>query len=242
MNPTQQSRHKPFTFNSQVDYETHYAKEHSNRCSECRHNFPTPHLLGLHIAENHDPIIVAKRERGDKTFACLVDGCEKVCGDWKKRRMHLIDKHGFPRNYDFFIVNTGVDGKRSMLRPGVDAQGHRASSRERRDSSESEDEVMITPSTTPSVASPTTHAPTTTRQEITAGTPQGASVASAHVAAPRVLGGKKRSASVRSIGTGAILASPAATNDVKVEDITKSMSALKMVPRIVAEKQRTKQS
>jgi len=31
--------------------------------------------------------------------------------------MHLVDKHMFPRNYDFFIVNDGVDRRNSMLRP-----------------------------------------------------------------------------------------------------------------------------
>ena len=31
--------------------------------------------------------------------------------------MHLIDKHMFPKNYDFFIVNSGIDKRSSMLRP-----------------------------------------------------------------------------------------------------------------------------
>lgn len=30
--------------------------------------------------------------------------------------MHLADKHMFPKNYDFLIVNTGVDKRSSMLR------------------------------------------------------------------------------------------------------------------------------
>ncbi|KAL9121109.1 MAG: hypothetical protein Q9187_002333 [Circinaria calcarea] len=30
--------------------------------------------------------------------------------------MHLIDKHLFPKNYDFFIVNDGIDKRSSMLR------------------------------------------------------------------------------------------------------------------------------
>jgi hypothetical protein len=122
---------KPINFSSYSEYETHYQIAHTNRCIECHTNLPTPHFLDLHIAENHDPILAARRDRGEKTYACFVEGCDKVCLEWKKRRSHLVDKHGFPRNYDFFIVNTGIDGKRSMLRPGVDAQGHRKSSRER---------------------------------------------------------------------------------------------------------------
>ena len=30
--------------------------------------------------------------------------------------MHLIDKHMFPKNYDFLVVNSGIDKRSSMLR------------------------------------------------------------------------------------------------------------------------------
>lgn len=30
--------------------------------------------------------------------------------------MHLVDKHMFPKNYDFLIVNDGIDKRSSMLR------------------------------------------------------------------------------------------------------------------------------
>lgn len=42
--------------------------------------------------------------------------CDKVCAIPQKRRMHLIDKHMFPKYYDFFIVNSGIDRRSSMLR------------------------------------------------------------------------------------------------------------------------------
>jgi hypothetical protein len=32
--------------------------------------------------------------------------------------MHLIDKHMFPKDYDFYIVNDGIDRRTSMLRSG----------------------------------------------------------------------------------------------------------------------------
>lgn len=123
--------HNTLTFPSYADFESHYTQTHTNRCRSCRENFPSNHFLDLHLAENHDPIIATRRDNGDKTFACFVEGCDKVCIDWRKRRSHLVDKHGFPRNYDFFVVNGGIDGRRSMLRPGVDENGHRRSSRER---------------------------------------------------------------------------------------------------------------
>lgn len=69
-------------------------------------------------------------------YACFVEGCDKVCLEPRKRRMHLIDKHMFPKNYDFFIVNDGLDPSKrgSMLRPeyrrGSQVGGPRQKSRD----------------------------------------------------------------------------------------------------------------
>lgn len=133
--------HKPLSFSTYEDYETHYQKDHTNRCIECGKNLPTGHFLELHIAENHDPIVASKRDAGEKTYMCFVEGCDKVCSEWKKRRSHLVDKHGYPKNYDFLVVDHGIDGRRSMLRPGVDSHGHRKSSRGRQRSDSSATEV-----------------------------------------------------------------------------------------------------
>ena len=32
--------------------------------------------------------------------------------------MHLIDKHLYPKDYDFYVVNDGIDRRSSMLRSG----------------------------------------------------------------------------------------------------------------------------
>lgn len=98
------------------DFEIHYAKTHSNRCSSCYRNFPTEHFLSLHISENHDPLEDARRARDEKTYHCFVEDCDKICSTPQKRRMHLVDKHMFPKDYDFLIVNTGIDKRSSMLR------------------------------------------------------------------------------------------------------------------------------
>ncbi|KAI4246979.1 MAG: hypothetical protein L6R40_001644 [Gallowayella cf. fulva] len=104
------------TFNTFEDFEVHYAQNHSNRCSECHKNFPTEHFLGLHISENHDPLVAARKAREEKTYRCFVEGCDKVCSTPQKRRMHLQAKHSFPKQYDFYIVNNGIDKRSSMLR------------------------------------------------------------------------------------------------------------------------------
>lgn len=59
--------HDPLAFASIEEFDVHYLKTHTNRCSECQKNFPDEHILHLHIAENHDPFNVAKRERGEQT-------------------------------------------------------------------------------------------------------------------------------------------------------------------------------
>ncbi|CAO2652443.1 Nn.00g007260.m01.CDS01 [Neocucurbitaria sp. VM-36] len=115
--------HEPLSFTSFEDYDVHYQKTHMNRCSECHKNFPDEHLLLLHIAEYHDPIVAGKRDQGEKTagvgtrYACLVPSCDRLCSTPQKRRLHCIDKHHFPRNYDFIIVKDGIDRRSSMLIP-----------------------------------------------------------------------------------------------------------------------------
>lgn len=52
-------------------------------------------------------------------FSCFVEGCERQCLTPQKRRMHLIDKHMYPRNFFFAITRDGVDGRRSLLLEGA---------------------------------------------------------------------------------------------------------------------------
>lgn len=125
--------HQPMYFKDPAEYDAHVIEIHSHDCPEpkCRKSFPDSRLLSLHHSEHHDPIVAAKRERGDKTYGCLVEGCDRVCANWGKRKMHLMARHHYPKNYDFKIVETGLlAGRNSVLRWGVDAKGHRKSSRE----------------------------------------------------------------------------------------------------------------
>lgn len=60
---------EPVTFRSYGEYESHYNKFHTNRCLECRKNFPSEHLLGIHIEECHDPLVVVRRDKGEHTVS-----------------------------------------------------------------------------------------------------------------------------------------------------------------------------
>ncbi|KAM0182311.1 hypothetical protein ACHAPF_001201 [Botrytis cinerea] len=84
---------RTLSFLSFDDYEVHYKKSHMNRCLECRKNLPSEHFLNLHIEENHDALVSVRKDRGEKI------------------------------QYDFFVVNDGIDHKSSMLRSG--RHGHR---------------------------------------------------------------------------------------------------------------------
>lgn len=110
--------HLLMSFSSTEEFDIHYAKEHTNRCTSCGRNFPSPHYLSLHIDENHNPLREVLAAQGERTYACFVEGCERKCSSPQKRRLHLIDKHVFPRTYNFNIVDRGTDSADSMLITG----------------------------------------------------------------------------------------------------------------------------
>ncbi|KAK4249951.1 hypothetical protein C7999DRAFT_29626 [Corynascus novoguineensis] len=117
---------EPEIFSSYSAYEAHYRDQHSNRCVQCRKNFPSAHLLGLHIEETHDSFAQVRREKGERTYSCFVEGCDRKCSTPQKRKMHLIDKHMYPKNFFFAITREGIDGRCSLL---LESRGrHRRSS------------------------------------------------------------------------------------------------------------------
>lgn len=109
------------SFKSYAEYESHHNKTHMNRCVECAKNFPSEHLLNIHIEECHDAFAAVRREKGEHTYSCFVEGCDRKCRTPQKRRSHLIDKHMYPKNYFFAVTKEGVDGRQSLLLEG----GHR---------------------------------------------------------------------------------------------------------------------
>ncbi|KAI0480430.1 hypothetical protein GGR56DRAFT_626114 [Xylariaceae sp. FL0804] len=106
------------SFKTYGEYETHYNKAHTNRCLECKKNFPSEHLLTVHFEDIHDAFALVKRERGEHTYTCFVEGCDRKCRTPYKRRNHLIDKHMYPKNYFFAVTKDGIDGRRSLLADG----------------------------------------------------------------------------------------------------------------------------
>jgi len=56
-------------FSSYDAYEAHCRDQHTNRCAQCRKNFPSAHLVGLHIEETHDSFVQVRREKGERTVS-----------------------------------------------------------------------------------------------------------------------------------------------------------------------------
>lgn len=72
------------SFTSYSDYEKHYNQAHTNRCLECRKNFPSSHILNLHIQEHHDALTELRRENGDFIVST---SCASA---WRRERANIV--------------------------------------------------------------------------------------------------------------------------------------------------------
>ncbi|KAF7309561.1 hypothetical protein MIND_00327100 [Mycena indigotica] len=95
---------------SSKDLEAHYATYHAHVCETCSCVFPEARILELHQTECHDPLAAVRRERGEKIFACHLVSCDRLFQTPKGRRLHLIQVHGYPKEYFFAVTNKGVGG------------------------------------------------------------------------------------------------------------------------------------
>ncbi|KAJ9152713.1 hypothetical protein P3X46_026248 [Hevea brasiliensis] len=84
------------------DFEDHYNARHAASCSVCSRVYPTSRLLSIHVSEAHDSFFQAKVARGYAMYECLVEGCGLKFKNDKSRQQHLVDKHKFPRAFEFF--------------------------------------------------------------------------------------------------------------------------------------------
>lgn len=64
--------HAPLILSSPAEFDAHYEKEHTNRCSACGVSLPSAWFLELHLSEKHDPLVVGLREKGEKTVTTPV--------------------------------------------------------------------------------------------------------------------------------------------------------------------------
>lgn len=195
--------HGPLSFDSTDDFDVHYTKDHTNRCSSCGRNFPSAHYLALHIDENHNPVREAIAASGERTYACFIEDCDRKCSTPQKRRLHLIDKHMFPKAYNFRIIDQGIDGTSSLL---VTGQRRRLSTSTQ--SGHQRQSSMLTPALSSNAS---------------------------------VAGSSNPIGSGYNTSSSVPLQDPKSSVDVKVDDLEKSMAALRFVPPSVQARQRLKQ-
>ncbi|KAJ7708860.1 hypothetical protein B0H17DRAFT_1031113 [Mycena rosella] len=104
--------HSPTPIANSKDLETHYATYHAHVCEEsgCNCVFPDARLLEIHQTECHDPLAAVRKDKGEKIFACHLASCARLFLTPKARRLHLIQGHGYPKEYYFAVTNKGVGG------------------------------------------------------------------------------------------------------------------------------------
>ncbi|KAI1791902.1 hypothetical protein LXA43DRAFT_944995 [Ganoderma leucocontextum] len=119
--PTCNPPHRPTALAGTRDLEAHYAMYHAHVCEQkgCGCVFPDARLLELHQAECHDPLAAVRKERGEKIFECLLVTCGRNFSTPKTRRLHLIQAHGYPKEYFFAVTNKGVGGLLKKWGEGV---------------------------------------------------------------------------------------------------------------------------
>eukprot|EP00899_Mesostigma_viride_P010685 jgi/Mesvir1/19618/Mv09912-RA.1 len=117
---------------SATEFDDHYAACHRNACSVCGCVLPSPHLLGIHVAERHDSFFAAMAARRKPVFECLVPACSSHRFTTSEaRREHLRLVHGYTDTLIHGIVGGGprrshrkhaTKGKAVQPRGGADVR------------------------------------------------------------------------------------------------------------------------
>jgi len=91
------------TFRQLHDSETHYNAVHRHSCSVCKKALPSPHLLELHIQENHDSFFAVLAEK-KASYQCFLPTCTILLWTAEERHDHAIQIHKFPPDFRFDTV------------------------------------------------------------------------------------------------------------------------------------------
>ncbi|KAL3136676.1 hypothetical protein ABBQ38_005914 [Trebouxia sp. C0009 RCD-2024] len=84
-------------------------------CSECLSVLPTPYLLSIHLAEQHDSFFASQAAQRMNVFRCLVEGCSSTFSSAAQRRQHLLDLHQIPLESCFDRIHLTLN--QGQIRP-----------------------------------------------------------------------------------------------------------------------------
>jgi len=99
------------TFSQLHQSESHYNAVHRHSCSVCRKSLPSPHLLELHIQEQHDSFFSILAEK-KASYQCFLPTCSVVSWNPEERHDHAIKEHKFPPDFRFDQVKRRNGNKR----------------------------------------------------------------------------------------------------------------------------------
>ncbi|XP_055842025.1 zinc finger protein 511 [Episyrphus balteatus] len=102
------------SFQSVSAYQSHYNSLHRYICSQCKKSLPTPHLLDLHLSENHDSYF-AVLSQNKPMFQCYIEECTHKSSTPEERKDHCISVHKYPQNFRFENLCTiGNNGRKQL--------------------------------------------------------------------------------------------------------------------------------
>lgn len=89
-----------FTTESLLEFENHYNASHRYSCSQCKKVLPSPHLLDLHIQEQHDSFfaVVATKK---PSYCCYIEECKEKFMNAEERLEHCVNVHRMPKDFRF---------------------------------------------------------------------------------------------------------------------------------------------
>ncbi|KOB70987.1 Uncharacterized protein OBRU01_14464 [Operophtera brumata] len=91
-----------FTAESLLDFESHYNSSHRYVCATCKKGLPSPHLLDLHIQENHDSFFAVMAEK-KHSYSCYIEECKEKFKTAADRMDHCVKTHKLPKDFRFEI-------------------------------------------------------------------------------------------------------------------------------------------
>ncbi|XP_073948629.1 LOW QUALITY PROTEIN: protein lethal(2)k10201-like [Choristoneura fumiferana] len=89
-----------FTADSLLEFESHYNSSHRYSCSQCKKVLPSPHLLDLHLQEQHDSFFAVLATR-KPSYCCYIEECKEKFMNAKERLQHCVDAHKMPKDFRF---------------------------------------------------------------------------------------------------------------------------------------------
>ncbi|XP_049699166.2 protein lethal(2)k10201 isoform X1 [Helicoverpa armigera] len=89
-----------FTTESLLEFENHYNSSHRYSCAQCKKVLPSPHLLDLHIQENHDSFFAVLAEKRP-SYSCYIEECKHKFMNANDRLQHCVEEHNLPKEFRF---------------------------------------------------------------------------------------------------------------------------------------------